>query len=95
MLLSYLEAFRQKESGMISWEEYIHHLFARFTSFHNEHDDDDVEGLHKKLRDTDPFGYCIYCWSKDIDKVKGTSQSKGRVRIVESVALTISRQQSL
>ena len=71
MLLSYLEAFREKQNGNISWEEYIHHLLIRCTSDENEHEDDDVDGPHWELLKNDPFAYSIFCWSRRVDKIPG------------------------
>lgn len=59
--LPFLEAFNKYRDGSISWEEYIHHLLAQRRGA--EVREDNLQGIHHTLLETDPFGYCIWCWS--------------------------------
>lgn len=70
MTLSFLQAFRAKQIGAISWEEYIHNLLARCTGV--KHEQDNVKGVYWELRKTDPFGYSIYGWSDRVENMKGS-----------------------
>lgn len=70
MTLSLLQAFRAKESGTISWEEYIHILFARWTGV--KHEEDNEREVYHELRKNDPFGYSVYCWSDEVETMKGS-----------------------
>lgn len=71
MTLSVLQAFAAKESGQISWDEYLHILLARCTG--DKHEDDDVEGTYPKLRFTDPFGHVLFMWSNRMDTIDDAS----------------------
>ena len=70
MPFPFREAFRQKQGGKISWDEYLHILFARCTG--NGHEDDNKKFGHWDLSAEDAIGYTIWCCSEQIDRVKGT-----------------------
>jgi hypothetical protein len=78
MSLCFAEAFKQKEDGKISEEEYLDHMLAHcqgWISVEHEGDDDKPWSLRKeKLLETDPFGYAIWLWSRatHTDNKRGT-----------------------
>lgn len=67
--LSYLQAARAKQSGKISWEEYIQNLLVSWTGVRDEEDND--EGIYFPLRKADPFAYCVYCSGKRMEPMAG------------------------
>jgi hypothetical protein len=71
MTLSLRQAFAAKESGAISWDDYIHILLARCTGV--KHEEDDVDGTYPALRRTDPLGHELWFLSKRMDPIKDTS----------------------
>lgn len=71
MVLSYLEAFNALQKNTISWNEYFSTLLEPATPNGDWHQDDDMDGIHGALLDTDPFGYSTWCWMKDIERPSG------------------------
>lgn len=70
MILSLLEAFYAKQSGAISWDEYIDNIFARCEGFgHNE--DAAKDRCDSKLRRVDPFAESIKKWSVKVEDMEG------------------------
>ena len=67
MSLCFLEAFRQKNNGSITEDEYLDHVLAHCQGV--EHEEDDTE--MQELRAMDLFGYSIWSWSKHMDSIKG------------------------
>ena len=67
--LCFLEAFRAKQTGSITEEEYIHYLFEHCQGV--EHDGDDLRKEDYDLLETDLFGYSVRSWSLRIDYVNG------------------------
>ena len=65
--LSFRQAFDAKESGRISWDEYIHNLLAQSV----KDEDDDAAGSHRELSRIDPFGYSIWLWSERVGTIEG------------------------
>ncbi|RYP53705.1 hypothetical protein DL770_010982 [Monosporascus sp. CRB-9-2] len=68
MSLCFLEAFQAKKDGIITEEEYVHHLLAHSTGV--EHEEDETQGKDWELLERDPFGYSIQCWCRRISPVK-------------------------
>ena len=71
--LCFLDAFHAQERGDITWDEYLRHLLVHLTGV--EHKEDDRDGLYPALRYTDPFGYGIWCWSRDLERKVTSKQS--------------------
>ena len=74
MSLCFLEAFKQKESGTITQDEYMNHLLAHCQG--EDHEEDAMmpwDAPIFELKDSDLFGYSIWVWSKKVDQMKGTS----------------------
>lgn len=86
MALPFLEAYGQLKSGKISWQEYIDHLLARCAG--GGHEEDDIEGIHRKLRNTDPFGYSIWCWSDSLYKASGMFRRPARRQYNSNLSFT-------
>lgn len=75
--LCYFEAFKAKQKGTITEEEYIHHLLAHATGLMHETDEDYHPGEEPKsvreIPKVDPFAYSIRCWVRRMPySVKGT-----------------------
>lgn len=70
MTLPFLQAFRAKQSGAISWDEYVHNLLARCAGV--KHEEDNRKDEYVELRRTDLFGYSIWCWSDRVENLKGS-----------------------
>ena len=67
--LPFIEAYRRKQKKKISWDEYIHHLFAHSTL---EHFESQPIGLNSELMNADPLGHSIYCWIERAGPVEGS-----------------------
>jgi hypothetical protein len=67
--VSCLEACFAKESGIITWDEYIYVFLARCTGVSDKMDDS--QPLHIELREADPFGHSLFCWTKLVGQVRG------------------------
>lgn len=76
--LCFLDAFHDRKSGQITWDEYLRHLLIHLTGV--KHKEDDRDGMYPVLRYADPFGYGIFCWNQDLEqKVTG---NKSRLYIL-------------
>ena len=73
MALSFLQAFSAKQSGEISWDEYIHILLTRLTGVRHPEDSRNVKDIYAKLSKTDPLGYSIWLWSNRMEPTKDIS----------------------
>lgn len=74
MVLSLLQAFSAKQTGEISWDEYVHILLSRLGGTRNDDDSKrKVEDIHPKLRSTDPFGHSIWMLSNRMDIMEDIS----------------------
>ena len=62
MTLWFLQDFRAKESGSVSWDKYMHQLLARCGGVKQEEDNDKYAYL--ELLNIDPLGHSIWTWSK-------------------------------
>ena len=71
MILSLRQAFAAKQSGAISWDDYIHVLLARCTGV--KHEEDDIDGTYPALRHTDPFGHGLWFLSERMNPIKDTT----------------------
>lgn len=84
MTFSFLQAFKAKENGKISWDEYIHHLLARCGGV--KHEADNQTGSFDELSNTDPFGHSIWLWSDKVGLVKGM---RGIIQMVMRLTIAL------
>jgi hypothetical protein len=81
MSLCFLEAFQDKVRGKITEDEYLDYLLAHCQGWTSiEHEEDDMmpwDPQKESLRDSDPFGYQIWLWSRQthLDNTKGIIHS--------------------
>ncbi|KAI1075723.1 hypothetical protein F5B20DRAFT_559161 [Whalleya microplaca] len=89
--LCFLEAFRERQQGNISEEEYYHYLLGHCTGPLHERDESDGPRIDWELLEVDPFGYAVRCWAQGMDQyVKDVTPfeqvfAAHRTRNVESV----------